>query len=175
MTQRPDRTEAPEYHIRYIDQVVLAPGDDIIDYLTAQQDDVLALCARVSDAESHRRYAPDKWSLRQVLNHVSDTERVFASRAMWFGRGLAGGLPDFDHVVAAAAAGADDRSWASHTEDFRAVRAATLSLVRNFPGDAWMRRGIASGNTFTVRAVVFIAAGHAAHHLRIVRERYLSA
>ncbi len=173
MTERPDRTEAAEYHFKYIDQVALPPGGSIADALESQLDDHLELFANISEDQAGHRYAPDKWSLRQVLSHVNDTERLFAFRALWFARELGEPLPSFDENVAARAAGADDRSWKSHVDEFRAVRAASLALFRHLPDATWMRRGTASGKPFTVRAVAFIIAGHAAHHVALVRERYL--
>ena len=82
-------------------------------------------------------------------------------------------LPSFDQNVAMATAGADERPWRSHVDEFRALRAATLAFFRGLPDEAWMRRGIASGNPFTVRALAYISAGHVTHHLKILRERYL--
>jgi hypothetical protein len=119
------------------------------------------------------RYAPDKWSIRQVLNHVTDTERAFAFRALWFARGFDSPLPSYDQNVAATGADADRISWAAHVEEFRRVRLSTISLFKNMPSHAWMRSGIASGNPFTVRALAYIIPGHLAHHITLLRERYL--
>ncbi len=170
MIGRPETTEAAPYYFKYIDQV---PGGDVVRILASQLDKALALFRGVSKEKSLRRYAQDKWSVRQVLNHISDTERVFVFRAFWFARGFDSPLPDFDQIIAATGARADDVSWASHVEEFRRVRLATLALFGNLPADAWMRSGIASGNQFTVRALAWIAAGHFAHHMTILRERYL--
>ena len=104
---------------------------------------------------------------------MNDTDRLCVSRAFWFARGFDTPLPSFNQNVAMAAADADRRSWTSHVEEFRAVRAATSAFFDNLPADAWDRRGIASGYPFTVRALAYVAAGHVTHHLRIVRERYL--
>ena len=166
----PDRTEASEYYFRYIDQV--APGD-ICEVLAAQGTEVLALSRGVTEERSQFRYQPGKWSLRQVLSHINDTERLFAMRAFWFARGHEAPLPSFDQDVAIAVAGADERSWASHVAEFEAVRAATRTLFENLPADAWSRRGTASGFPFSVKALAYITAGHVTHHLKIVREKYL--
>ncbi|HYR47085.1 MAG TPA: DinB family protein, partial [Thermoanaerobaculia bacterium] len=115
-----------------------------------------------------------KWSIREVVNHVSDCERLFVSRAFWFARGFDSPLPSYDQEVSVSEAGADDVPWAGHVEEFRSVRLATLAFFRNLPDRAWMRRGIASDNPFTVRALAYIAAGHADHHASILRERYLT-
>ncbi len=165
----PDRTEAADYYFTYIDQVA---GEDVLAVLEAQLDDTLALLDNFSEAQSLHRYAPGKWSAREVMCHVNDTERLFAFRAFWFARGLDSPLPSFDQDAAVPLAGADARSWASHIEEFQTVRAATLTLFRNLPDDAWMRRGEASGNPFTVRALAYICAGHVAHHLKVLKDRY---
>jgi hypothetical protein len=93
---------------------------------------------------------------------------------LWFARGFDTELPSFDQNVAVAADGADDRSWRSLIDEFRAVREASLSLFRHLPPDAWMRRGVASGNPFSVRALAYVVAGHVSHHARILKERYLA-
>jgi hypothetical protein len=111
--------------------------------------------------------------MRQVLNHVSDCERLFIARAFWFARGFDTPLPSFDQKISADAARADEFSWASHVEEFRNVRLDTLSFFRNLPAEAWVVRGIASGYSFTVRALAYLAAGHLAHHMAILRERYV--
>lgn len=170
MLGKPDRTEAAEYFFTYIDKV---EDGDIRDILARQGDETLALLGTVSDEQSRSRYAPGKWTLREVLGHINDCERLFVFRAFWFARGLDAALPSFDQDVAAAAAGADDRSWSSHVEEFRVLRASTLALFDTLPAEAWMRRGTASGNPFTVRALAHVAAGHVEHHVRIVRQRYL--
>jgi hypothetical protein len=169
-TIAPDRTEAAEYYFTYIDQV---PTGDICRVLEAQLPETLALLHDISDEQSLTRYAPDKWSIREVVSHLNDTERLFVFRAFWFARGFDSPLPSFDQNVAVSTAGADERSWRSHVDEFKAVRAATLAFFRGLPADAWTRRGVASGNPFTVRALAYLAAGHVTHHTRILRQRYL--
>ena len=166
----PDRTEAAEGYFTYIDQVA---GTDICQSLEEQLTETLALLRGISDDQSLHRYAADKWSIREVVSHLNDTERVFVFRALCFARGLESPLPRFEQDIAISAAGADERSWSSHIEEFRAVRAATSAFFRNLPADAWTRRGVANGKPFTVRALAYISAGHVTHHMKIVRERYL--
>jgi hypothetical protein len=166
----PDRTEAAEYYFTYINQV---GAGDIMRILEDQKRETLAVLRGVPDERSLYRYAPDKWSIREVVSHINDTERVFVFRAFWFARGLDSPLPSFDQDVAVPAAGADARSWKSHVEEVGAVRDATLAFFLNLPAAAWTRRGVASEKTFSVRALAYIAAGHVAHHMRILRERYL--
>jgi hypothetical protein len=166
----PDRTEAAEFYFTYIDKV---PAGDIRGILERQLAETVAVLDGISEERSRFRYAPGKWSIREVASHLADTERVFAFRAFWFARGLGGELPSFDEHVATAQAGGDDRTLRSHTEEFRTVRTATIDLLRNLPDAAWARRGVASGSPVTVHALAYITAGHVAHHLRILRERYL--
>jgi hypothetical protein len=170
MIGRPEATEAAPYYFTYIDQ---AAGDDPVAMMEQQLDEASGLFAGISEEVSEHRYAAEKWSIRQVLNHLTDTERAFAFRALWFARGFEAPLPGYDQNIAAAGAGADRVAWATHVEEFRQVRLATISLFRNLPPEAWMRSGIASDNSFTVRAMAFIITGHVAHHVRILRERYL--
>ncbi|HEY7789949.1 MAG TPA: DinB family protein [Vicinamibacterales bacterium] len=165
-----DPSEAAEYYFTYINQV---PTGDIVDVLAQQAGETAALLGTISDEGSLHRYASDKWSIREVVSHINDAERIFASRALWFARGFPDPLPSFDQNVAIASAGADARAWRTHVEEFETIRAATLSLFRNLPADAWTRRGIASGNPVSVRALAYIVAGHVAHHVRLLRERYL--
>ena len=166
----PDRTEAAEYYFTYIEKV---PGGDIRGILKAQLPETVTLLKGISEERSRHRYSPDKWSIREVVSHINDTERLFVFRALWFARGFDSPLPSFDQNVAIATADGDRRSLESHIEEFRGVRAATIAFFDNLPEHAWMRRGIASDNPFTVRALAYIAAGHVAHHARILRERYL--
>ncbi|MCR4339297.1 MAG: DinB family protein [Gemmatimonadaceae bacterium] len=168
----PDRTEFADYYLTYVEKVA---GNDVMQLLEAQLSEVLPILAGVSEERSLHRYAPDKWSIRQVVSHMNDTERLFSFRAFWFARGLTDPLPSFDQDDAVAVAGAEDRSWSSHLEELEAVRGATLTLFRNLPEEAWMRRGVASGNPFTVRALAYICAGHVAHHVTVLQERYLTS
>ena len=170
MTGRPEPSEAAPYYFKYIDRVA---AGDIVGLLEAQREETLAFLAGISEEKSLHRYGPDKWSIRQVVNHVSDCERLFVSRAFWFARGFDSPLPSYDQEVSVAEAGADEVPWASHVEEFRSVRLASLAFFRNLPDRAWMRRGIASDNPFTVRALAYITAGHADHHATILRDRYL--
>ena len=171
MPGRPENTEAAPYYFNYINQV---PGDEVFSVLEWQLEEAQVLFGPITEEKSRHRYAPDKWSIRQVLNHVTDTERAFAFRALWFARGFETPLPCYDQNISAAGARADHVSWAAHREEFRLVRRATIALFQNLPQEAWMRTGIASDNRFTVRAVAYIIAGHFTHHTAILRERYLS-
>lgn len=171
MNKKPERSEAAEYYFTYIDKV---PAGDICQILETQSLEVPKLLEGISESQSNSRYAADKWSIREVAAHVNDCERLFVFRAFWFARGFDTPLPSFDQNVAIAAAGANQRSWNSHIDEFRVARAATLAFFRNLPSEAWDRRGVASDNPFTVRALAYITAGHVVHHLAILNERYLS-
>jgi uncharacterized damage-inducible protein DinB len=166
---RPAPDEAAPYYARYIDRIA---GDDVVAVLAGQAEETLALLRGISEERSRHRYASGKWSLRELLSHLTDAERVFAYRALWFARGFDTELPSFDQDVAAAAAHADAVAWAAHVEDFAAVRRASVALFRNLPAEAWSRGGIASGNRVTVRALAYIIAGHEAHHVAVLKERY---
>jgi hypothetical protein len=170
MLERPEPNEAASYYSIYINRV---GSDDILDVLATQLEEAGAFLSEVSEEQSLHRYAPGKWSMRELLGHVNDTERVFTFRALWFARGFQDPLASYEQEIAVAAAESDEVSWASHVAEFRAIRSATLSFYRNLPSEAWLRSGIASDNPVTVRALAYIVAGHLSHHLAILRERYL--
>jgi hypothetical protein len=165
----PVRDEAAPYYFKYIDRVA---GDDIVAVLAAQLPALLAELGTFTEDSSRFRYAPDRWSVREVVAHVNDGERLFLARAFWFARGFTIPLPSFDPDACAALAPGDDLPWAAHLEELRSVREATLSFYRNLPAEAWTRRGTASDVSFTVRAMAFLAAGHADHHAAVLREKY---
>ncbi|HKV94935.1 MAG TPA: DinB family protein [Candidatus Angelobacter sp.] len=170
MTGRPSANEAAPYYFTYIDRI---QDQNILHRLEAQLDEVMPVLHRISEEKSLHRYAPDKWNIRQMWNHVNDAERIFVFRALWFARKLPGALPSFEQEIAVAAANCDGFCWSSYVEEFREIRLATISFFRNVPEDAWMRQGIASDKTFTVRALAYIAAGHVSHHLAVLKEKYL--
>ena len=169
-SQRPGAAECPEYYFTYINQV---PDGDIRAFLESQGTQAAEAFGAISDQQSLHRYADGKWSIREVLAHLNDCERLFMFRAFWFARDLGGGLPSFDQEIANANASADVRPWRDHLDEFRNIRASTISFVRGLPDDAWSRSGLASGYPFTVRSLAWLAAGHVTHHLRLLRERYL--
>jgi hypothetical protein len=171
MLTRPDRTEAADYYFTYVDRV--PPDADVLRLLEDQLPATVKLLEGISDDQSLHRYAPGKWSIREVVSHLNDTERLFVFRAMWFARGLEPALPSFDQDVALAGAYADERPWRQHIDEFRAVRAASLAFFKHLRDDVWTRRGVASGNPFSVRALAYITAGHVSHHTILLRERYL--
>lgn len=170
MTGRPESNEAASYYFGYINRI---KSDDIVHALQNQLEETLPQLHRVSEEKSLYHYAPGKWTIRQMWNHVNDTERVFLLRALWFAREHTSTLPSFEQDIAVAAAKGNDIHWADHVEEFRQVRAASILFFRNLPQDAWMKTGTASGNPFSVRACAYILAGHVAHHLAVLHEKYL--
>ncbi|HSK64378.1 MAG TPA: DinB family protein [Pyrinomonadaceae bacterium] len=166
----PQENEAASYYFPYIN---LAHTDDIVSFLNEQLKETMPFLESISEEQSLHSYAPGKWTIRQLLSHVNDGERIFLNRALWFARGFEDPLPSFDQEVAVAGANANEVPWAQLVEEFRTVRLATLSFFLNLPADAWSRTGIASDNPFTVNALAYIIAGHVAHHMNVLKERYL--
>lgn len=169
MIRRPGPNEASPYYFGYINRV---SGNDILHVLHAQLDETLPLLRGISEEKSLYRYAPEKWSIRQMWGHVNDAERVFLFRALWFARRHDSALPSFEQDIAVVAAKSDDVPWARHVEEFRELRLSTISFFRNLPEEAWMQTGVASGNPFTVRSCAYIVAGHVAHHTAVLHEKY---
>lgn len=167
---RPQPNEAAPYYSHYID---LVSSDDVVKAMETQLTPAIAFLSSISEEKSLHRYEPEKWSMREVLNHVNDCERVFLFRAFWFARGFQDPLPSFDQNVCVEAAAPDDVSWSNHIEDFRNTRQASLAFFKNLPPEAWRRSGIASENPFSVRALAYILAGHVTHHTAILKDRYL--
>ncbi|HLH40423.1 MAG TPA: DinB family protein [Bryobacteraceae bacterium] len=167
---RPASNEHAPYYAKYIG---LAPDGDIVSQLKSQIGETIGLLSPLSDAAGDFRYAPDKWSLKEVLGHMIDTERIFSFRALSFARGDRNPLPGFEQDDYVRAAGSNERTLKSLVEEFEAVRRSTVLLFGNFSEAAWQRRGIASGNEVTVRALAWIIAGHELHHRRGIAENYL--
>jgi uncharacterized damage-inducible protein DinB len=167
---RPQPSEAADYYSKYID---LIPSDEIVPALQTQMGESLELLGTISEEQSLYSYAPGKWTIRDLLNHVSDCERLFLYRAFWFARGFNDALPSFDQDPAAELAQANDIPWADLVEEFKNVRLSTLSFFKNLPDEAWSRSGVASDNPVTVRALAYIIAGHVAHHANVLKEKYL--
>jgi len=167
---RPQPNEAADYYSKYID---LIASDEIVPVFKEQLGQTVQFLEGISEEQSLHSYAPGKWTIREVLNHVNDGERLFLGRAFWFARGFQDPLPSFDQDVAAQHAGANETSWAELVEEFKNVRSSTISFFKNLPDEAWSRRGVASDNPVTVRAIAYIIAGHVTHHTNVLREKYL--
>ena len=167
---RPQTTEVASYYFTYID---LITTDDIVPAIESQMGETLEFLQGISEEKSLSSYAPGKWTIREVLNHVNDGERLFLGRAFWFARGFQDPLPSFDQDQAVVAAEGNKTSWADLVEEFRSVRLATISFLKSLPAEAWARSGVASDNPVTVNALAYIIAGHVAHHTNVLKERYL--
>ena len=170
LAARPLDTEYAPYYGRYVSRV---PDGDVVRTLETQIADTLALLRGVPEARAGHRYADDKWSLKEVVGHMADAERIFAYRAMRIGRGDATPLPGFEQDDYVRNAGFDRVPLADLVAELEAVRRATILLLRGMDDAALARRGTASGFDVTVRALAFIIAGHERHHAGIIRERYL--
>lgn len=164
---RPEGTEYAPYFDRYVS---LAPAGDLLATLAAQP--VAALLEGVSEERGEYRYDAGKWSVKEALGHIIDTERIMAYRALRVARNDATELPGFEQDPYVEFGGFGARSLVDLVGEFRAVRAATLCLLRGLPEEAWGRWGTASGNAVTARALAWIIAGHELYHERIYRGRY---
>ncbi|HUE22143.1 MAG TPA: DinB family protein [Bryobacteraceae bacterium] len=168
----PEPSEYAAYYGRYI---TLVASHDVVAALEDQPRDTLALLAGLSEEQGNYRYAPGKWSIKEMLGHVIDAERVFSYRALRFARGDSTPLASFEQDDYVRASGSGDRWLADLIEEFVCVRRATVWLFRTLNPEAWKRRGVASDNPVSVRAVAYIIAGHELHHRTVLREKYLSA
>lgn len=162
-----------EYADDYREYVDLASEEDLLGSLSTQIEDTLALIEPLGDEGALKRYAPEKWSVKEVLGHLIDSERAFATRAMWFARGLRGPLASFDQEAFVAGAHFDGRSLESLASEWRLLRKANVTLFESLEPSAWDRRGIASDAECSVRAIAWIIAGHELHHRQVLREKYL--
>ena len=171
-SSRPDATEYPPFYARYVAGV---PETDVIAALRDSARELLAVLTAIPDARGGFRYAPDKWTIRDVIGHMIDAERIFGYRALRLARGAATPLPGFEENDYARHAEADARPLADLVDELRIVREGTVRLFHSFPAEAWTRRGVVNGREVSVRALAYIVAGHARHHLGVLRERYLTA
>lgn len=170
MLRRPDPDEYDDYYGLYVGQV---PEGDVLEVLAEQVELTGALVGRFPADLERSRYAPGKWSVREVVGHLVDVERVFAERALWFARASDEALPGIDQDRWAEASNADDRPLADLFAEFALTRMSCLAMFRGFDDATWLRRGTASGCEFSVRAIPFILADHEIHHRRVLEERYL--
>ncbi|MEX2467893.1 MAG: DinB family protein [Gemmatimonadota bacterium] len=170
-TLRPTSDEYAPFYAGYVAKV---PDGDVLATLAHGVEETAGVLDGVPEETAERGYAPGKWTLKEVLQHCTDAERIFAYRALRIGRGDTTDLAGWNEETYAPMSRANDRTMASLVDEFRTVRESTLSLLEGLPADAWTRRGRADGREVTVRGVVWITAGHLLHHLGIIRERYLA-
>lgn len=165
----PSPTNQPGYFQRY---TRLVPEKTLPEAFTVQQQRLESFLGTFSEEQSRFRYAPGKWSVKELLLHMTDSERIFSYRALCFARGEQQSLPGFEENDYAALSDADQRSWASLLDEFRAVRTATRLLFEGFSPAMLAREGTANGQRLSVADIGFILLGHYYHHENILRERY---
>jgi uncharacterized damage-inducible protein DinB len=169
-TTRPAASEYAPYYEKYTS---LVPAGDIVDTLNSQLESTLSTLRAITEEQGDSRYAEGKWSIKELLGHIIDAERIFSYRALCFARGDRTPLNGFEQDDYVAGGNFSERSISDLIEEFEHVRRANLSLFRHLNTEAWMRSGEASDNQVSVRALAHIIAGHETHHMRILRERYL--
>ena len=164
--------EAGEYAPFYANYIKNITEDDVVAALEAQSRETAALLARIDEEKASYRYGPDKWSVKDVVGHFTDAERVFAYRALAIARGDKASMPGFDENEYVRNANFGERSMTSIAEEYAAARAATVAAFRGFSDEAWQRSGTANNVAVSVRALAYICLGHERHHLNVLRERY---
>jgi len=169
LLRRPHANEHAESHLVYVNKV---PGEDILGFLQTQLEATRSLFSRLDPTKGDHRYAAGKWSVKEVLGHIIDTERVFSYRLVTFARGDQTALPGFDQDVWAQHANYSQMPIADLAEEFEAVRHSTIVFLKHLAPEARDRRGTANGKQVTARAIAFMVGGHAQHHLDILKERY---
>ncbi|MGA9772745.1 MAG: DinB family protein [Blastocatellia bacterium] len=170
LATRPSTTEYAPYYGQYIG---LVPEGDITQILNRQLEETLSLLGNIPESQAGHRYAPDKWSIKEVIGHITDSERIFAYRALRFARNDKARIEGFDQDEFAQNSAFDERTLADLVEEFEHVRRANLILFRSFTDDALDRHGIANDVEVSVRALLYIIAGHERHHIEVLKTRYL--
>ena len=170
MIGRPDETEYLQYYGRYIS---LVPDGDILTTLSEQLGNTLALLQVIPESRASFRYAPDKWSIKELVGHLIDTERIFAYRALRFARKDKTPLPGFEQDDYIRYASFDDYPLGELAAEFESVRRSSLFLFKHLEKEAWARRGVANDSEVSVRALAYTIAGHELHHRAILQSRYL--
>jgi hypothetical protein len=168
-TVRPAKTEYAPYYEKYVS---LVPDEDVLVSLDQQLAETLILLRGVSENHGTFRYEPSKWSMKEVLGHIIDTERIMSYRALRIARSDRSPLSGFEQDDYVKNGGFDQRSVASLAREFEQVRRASISLFRNLDPEAWERRGVANNAEVSVRALAYIIAGHELHHKALLREKY---
>lgn len=171
MYSRVGEDEYDPFYGRYIEH---SRGKNFLTRLEESKADFLALAATLNDESARHRYASDKWSVKEIIGHVMDTERIMAFRALSFARGERANLPGYDHDAYVTAANFDSLALDRLLANYRTVRTSTLEMFESFTPEMILETGIASGCRFSVRALGFIIAGHDMHHRQVIRTMYLS-
>ena len=167
---KPQTNEYAAYYEKYVS---LVPDGNIVELLEQQLEKTLVLFSGLSEEKGNYRYAPDKWSIKELIGHISDTERIFAYRLLRFARNDKNELAGFEQDGYITNANFDNCSLSELVKEFEYIRKSSISLLRHLPEDAWFRSGVASENEVSVRALAYIMAGHELHHLKILSERYM--
>lgn len=173
MSQEPQRPAPGEYAEFYAGYVALVPEGDPMAVLAQQRDQMAALAELLPEEMETYRYAPGKWTIRQVVGHLVDAERVFGHRAFCFSRGERAELPGFDENVYVEAAGYEQVPLEELLAEWHALRETNLAFLQRLDDTAWGRGGVANGTPITVRALAYVLAGHLRHHFGVLRDRYL--
>jgi hypothetical protein len=168
---KPDETEYVPYYGKYVS---LVPEGNILGVLIGQIDDTTALLLSIPEERGGFRYAPDKWSIKELVGHMIDTERIFSYRALRFARGDKTELPGYEQDDYVRGGSFDDVPLADLAAEFATVRQATVLLFMHLNGEAWTRRGTANESEVSVRALAHIIAGHELHHRSVLRDKYLT-
>ena len=171
-TNRPEETEYLPYYGRYIS---LVPEGDLLAMLSKQADETLSLLHSIPESQGGFRYAPDKWSIKEMVGHLIDTERIFSYRALRFARNDQTPVPGYEQDDYIRNASFDDYPLSELASEFESVRRATIFLFKHLSAESWTRRGVANDAEVSVRALGYIIAGHELHHREILRSRYLQA
>ncbi len=166
---KPASDEYAPYYETYVSKVA---GDDPVAALRLLRNSTNEVFSRLDAKKAAHRYAPGKWTVQEVIGHITDAERVFAFRALWFARQKDGALPGFDENAWMPASQFGAQPLAKVIEAWRTQRLATIALFETLPADAWKQRGTANNKVVSVRALAWIAAGHEIHHLNVLKERY---
>src|SRR5271154_5812904 len=169
------KPEAGEYAAYYEKYIALVPGNDVTGALEAQRVQTMQLFAGRSERDGNFKYAADKWTVKEVLEHLSDSERIFVYRALRIARADQTPLSGFEQDDYVRSGEFGERTLTDLVEEFALVRSATSALFHSLGDEAWLRRGTANKNEVTVRALAFIVAGHELHHREILKERYFPA
>lgn len=170
MYTRPQPGDYAPYFGKYIDQLPEVP---MLELLEKIPEELTALLSEVSETQAERAYAPGKWNTKQVIGHMTDTERIMLYRALCISRGEQGSLPGFDENAYVAQAGFSSRTLPSLLEEYLVSRQNSLAFFHNLEGEARQRRGLCNGAPTTVNGLLYIIAGHERHHLNLFKERYL--
>ncbi|QWU45642.1 DinB family protein [Bacillus sp. NP247] len=169
------RPEANEYNPYYSTYISLIPDGDIIHILEKQMKETNLLLKDISDSEGHFRYAPNKWSIKEVIGHIADTERIMVYRLLSIARGETAELPGYNDDMYVLRAAFDKQSMQDLLENLTVVRQSTIHLLKSLDKEAWLQWGIANNSEVTVLALTNIIAGHELHHCQLIKERYLGS